>query len=89
MLKHVKVIGRTREIGLRKVLGTLHTTIRFQFIVESVILCTIGGIALLSSISAVAILISAAFSMSIDIFFGYSHINIAAHLDPIDALRYA
>jgi putative ABC transport system permease protein len=40
----VSVTERPRENGVRKALGAPNTAIRFQFIVESVILCTIGGI---------------------------------------------
>ncbi len=40
----VSVTERTREIGTRKALGAKSSHIQMQFIVESVIICAIGGI---------------------------------------------
>ena len=37
------ITERTREIGTRKALGATNGSIRLQFVVESVILCLVGG----------------------------------------------
>ena len=39
----VSITERTREIGTRKALGAKNSSIRLQFIVESTILCMVGG----------------------------------------------
>ena len=40
----VSITERTREIGTRKALGATNGNIRIQFVVESIIICVIGGI---------------------------------------------
>ena len=40
----VSVTERTREIGTRKALGATNSDIRMQFVVESMIVCLIGGV---------------------------------------------
>ena len=40
----VSVTERTREIGTRKALGATNTNIRMQFVVESALICLVGGI---------------------------------------------
>jgi putative ABC transport system permease protein len=40
----VSVTERTREIGIRKSLGATPRLIRFQFLIEAVVICVLGGI---------------------------------------------
>lgn len=39
----VSITERTREIGTRKALGATNGSIRLQFIIESMVLCVVGG----------------------------------------------
>ncbi|WP_448699747.1 ABC transporter permease [Mucilaginibacter sp. AW1-3] len=41
----VSVTERTREIGIRKAIGATPAVIRKQFLIESVVICFIGGVA--------------------------------------------
>jgi putative ABC transport system permease protein len=101
----VSVTERTREIGIRMAVGAKHWHILAQFLLEAVVLSTIGGIlgvicgvvgARLVSVlagrptllSPEVILLAVAFSSAVGIFFGFFPARHAAHLDPIQALRY-
>jgi macrolide transport system ATP-binding/permease protein len=62
----VLVMERTHEIGLRKALGAENRDIMIQFLVESVLICVLGGI--------MGILIGSLFSWVASVVFGWNAI---------------
>ncbi len=66
----VSVTERTREIGVRKALGATRFNIMFQFLVEALVLCLVGGLIgiLFGSLGAVALSKIAHWNTSISLF---------------------
>lgn len=98
----VSVTERTHEIGIRKALGARKSQILRQFLIESALICSIGGIIgiglawgggkVISQWLPVAMPLSVAiggtaFAAFVGIFFGLFPAAKASRLDPIVALR--
>jgi len=59
----VSVTERTREIGLRKAIGANNKDILFQFMIESVVICVMGGL--------IGIILGSLISISLSMFAGW------------------
>ena len=99
----VSVKERTKEIGIRKAVGAKSWEIKLQFLMESIVICMVGGvIGVLLSIGITQIinqffvaymdwttvLNAILLCTFIGLLFGYLPSNNAAKSDPIESLRY-
>lgn len=99
----VSVKERTREIGIRKAVGARAREILFQFLMEAVVICLIGGIIGMFLSIGVTYLVNQFFVAFMDwttvinailicafigILFGFLPSNKAAKADPIESLGY-
>ncbi len=96
------VTERTHEIGIRKSVGARRRDILWQFVIESGVMASVGGIAgvlvavliarlvnivFTASVPFSAVIVGVTLSAGVGLFFGIYPATKAARLEPIDALR--
>lgn len=99
----VTVSERTREIGIRKAIGAQRRHIVGQFLLEALMLSSLGGLLGVAlgvgvgqisvsnfspEVTPSSVLVAFGVATSIGLFFGIYPANRAAAMRPIDALRY-
>lgn len=99
----VSVRERTKEIGIRKAVGAKAWEIMYQFLIESIVMCVMGGVVGLALAYPLSLIINQIFVASIDlsvviaafvlcslvgVVFGFIPAYKAAKSDPIESLRY-
>lgn len=99
----VSVKERTKEIGIRKAIGATRRSILGQFILESAVICLIGGLIglgiaiilskivnniLPTSIQYDSVVLAILISLITGVIAGFAPAYSAAKMDPVDALRY-
>lgn len=99
----VSVRERTKEIGIRKAVGAKSWEILYQFLIEAVVMCLLGGLIGLIIAYPLSLLINQIFIATIDVsvviaafilcsivglIFGFIPAYRAAKSDPIESLRY-
>jgi putative ABC transport system permease protein len=99
----VSVRERTKEIGIRKAVGAKSWEILYQFLIEAIVMCLMGGLVGLAVAYPLSLLLNQLFIATIDLsvviaaivlcsvvglIFGFIPAYRAAKSDPIESLRY-